>query len=66
MIFMIVASSSHTQKIATKIIDNATGDVVLPNISWQTYQAILEDIGDRSSVRFLANKRKPRALTVLL
>lgn len=50
---MIVASASHTQKIATKIIDNAIGDVVLPNISWQTYQAMLEDIGDRSSVRLV-------------
>ena len=50
---MMVASASHTQKIDTKIIDNTIGDVVLPNISWQTYQAMLDDIGDRSSVRLV-------------
>jgi Uma2 family endonuclease len=54
---MTIASASHTQEIAnkitTKFADNATGDVVLPNISWQTYQAMLDDIGDRSFVRLV-------------
>lgn len=54
---MTIAGASHTQelakKITTKFTDNATGDVVLPNISWQTYQAIVDDIGDRSSVRLV-------------
>ncbi len=54
---MTIASALHTQEISKKITkkfaDNATGDVVLSNISWQTYQAMLDDIGDRSSVRLV-------------
>lgn len=39
--------------IATDITSNIIANVVLSNISWQTYQAMLTDIGDRSSVRLV-------------
>ena len=45
---MAFASVSRTKEF--------TGDVILPNISWQTYQAILVDMGDRSSVRLVYDR----------
>ena len=45
---MALASISGTKEF--------TGDVILPNISWQTYQAILVDMGDRSSVRLVYDR----------
>lgn len=45
---MALASVSRTKEF--------TGDVILPNISWQTYQAILVDMGDRSSVRLVYDR----------
>lgn len=54
---MVVVGASPKQEITTKITtkftDNAVGDVVLPNISWHTYEAILDDMGDCSSVRLV-------------
>ncbi|MFZ4555521.1 MAG: Uma2 family endonuclease [Pseudanabaena sp.] len=41
---------------AVKITSEFTGDVVLSNISWQTYQAMLADIGDRSSLRLIYDR----------
>ena len=47
---MTIALRSYSnQQIAADI----TGDVVLSNISWQTYQAMLDDLGDRRSVRLV-------------
>ena len=34
----------------------STGDVILPNISWQTYEAMLADIGDRGSIRLVYDR----------
>ena len=45
---MALASVSRTKEF--------TGDVILPNISWQTYQAILVDMGDRRSVRLVYDR----------
>ncbi|BBC23883.1 Uma2 family endonuclease [Pseudanabaena sp. ABRG5-3] len=42
--------------IATDIASNVIANVVLSNISWQTYQAMLADIGDRSSVRLVYDR----------
>jgi len=50
---MAIALSSHPSE---KTASEFTGDVVLSNISWQTYQAMLADIGDRSSVRLVYDK----------
>ncbi len=46
---MALASISRTKEF--------TGSVIgLPNISWQTYQAMLADIGDRSSIRLVYDR----------
>ncbi|MEI6329029.1 MAG: Uma2 family endonuclease [Pseudanabaena sp. ELA645] len=50
---MPIALSSQP---AVKITSEFTGDVVLSNISWQTYQAMLADIGDRSSLRLIYDR----------
>jgi Uma2 family endonuclease len=52
-IIMPIALSSQP---AVKITSEFTGDVVLSNISWQTYQAMLADIGDRSSLRLIYDR----------
>lgn len=39
-----------------QIAPDITGNVVLSNISWQTYQAMLADIGDRNSVRLVYDR----------
>ena len=45
---MALASISGTKEF--------TGDVILPNISWQTYEAMLADIGDRGSIRLVYDR----------
>jgi len=45
--FMTIARISYPKEIANKITTEFTGDVILPNISWQTYEAMLVDMGDR-------------------
>jgi Uma2 family endonuclease len=47
-----------TPQPAAKITSEFTGDVVLSNISWQTYQAMLTDIGDRSSLRLIYDREE--------
>ena len=49
----IALEAYPNEKTAPDIPDKVTGNVVLSNISWQTYQAMLSDIGDRSSVRLV-------------
>jgi Uma2 family endonuclease len=47
---MTIALRSYSnQQIAPALI----GDVVLSNISWQTYKAMLDDLGDRRAVRLV-------------
>jgi Uma2 family endonuclease len=47
---MTIALRSYSNQ---QIEPALTGDVVLSNISWQTYQAMLDDMGDRASVRLV-------------
>ena len=50
---MTIARISYPKEIANKITTEFTGDVILSNISWQTYEAMLVDMGDRRSVRLV-------------
>jgi Uma2 family endonuclease len=50
---MPIAFTPHPSE---KTASEFTGDVVLSNISWQTYQAMLTDIGDRSSLRLIYDR----------
>lgn len=50
---MMIALESHPKE---QTAPDITGDVVLSNISWQTYQAMLEDMGDRNSVRLVYDR----------
>lgn len=51
---MLIALKAYpNEQIAPDITNNFTGSVLLSNISWQTYQAMLDDMGDRSSVRLV-------------
>ncbi|MGK7891929.1 MAG: Uma2 family endonuclease [Leptolyngbyaceae cyanobacterium] len=48
---MVFAPSSISELELDTIEGQLTQTVVLPNISWQTYQAILADMGDHRSTR---------------
>lgn len=51
---MLIALKAYpNEQIAPDITNNFTGSVLLSNISWQTYQAMLDDMGDCSSVRLV-------------
>ncbi len=50
---MTIARISSPKEIAKKITTEFTGDVILPNISWQTYETMLVDMGDHGSVRLV-------------
>jgi hypothetical protein len=45
---MTITPLSSKQEILTEFANNAA---VLPNISWQTYEAMLADMGDHRTAR---------------
>jgi hypothetical protein len=54
---MTIALEAYpNEQITPDITSSVTGNVLLSNISWQTYQAMLADIGDRSSVRLVYDR----------
>lgn len=52
----IALKADPDDQTTPEITGKVTGNVVLSNISWQTYQAMLDDMGDRSSVRLVYDR----------